>query len=269
MSNRDAILLIRWASLGRESALSRFKIFQTLTQTRWWMNNQLKGMQILFCANCNCCLNLFYFAIFSYCYNLFFFRWNIPVIFCWNMFDVGHWNISVICLTVVQKLTITVVFSPYFQTLWPKWLRLFFFGHFKNVSVAYDRKNRIQVIGSGLVRLSLQSVWGEYYCISLLTPVAQTRALHIGVFAVLFFHSALLLTHIIFALSLPAPTQPISNVWNSHNTLVSVVPNRAHPRVPFIYNTQEGALCLYVFEDNSEKTFSKCCKTSKLLWVSN
>jgi len=37
----------------------------------------------------------------------------------------GHWNISVICLTVVLKLTITVFFSLYFQTFWPKWLNFF------------------------------------------------------------------------------------------------------------------------------------------------
>jgi len=38
----------------------------------------------------------------------------------------------------VLKLTITVFFSRYFQTFWPKWLN--FFSHFKNVSVC-DQKN--------------------------------------------------------------------------------------------------------------------------------
>jgi len=39
----------------------------------------------------------------------------------------GHWNISVICFTFVSKLTITVFFSLYFQTFWPKWLNVFSF----------------------------------------------------------------------------------------------------------------------------------------------
>jgi len=37
----------------------------------------------------------------------------------------GHWNISVICLAVVLKLAITVFFSLYLQTFWPKWLNFF------------------------------------------------------------------------------------------------------------------------------------------------
>jgi len=37
----------------------------------------------------------------------------------------GHWNISVICLRVILKLTVTVIFSPYLQTFWPKWLKFF------------------------------------------------------------------------------------------------------------------------------------------------
>jgi len=49
----------------------------------------------------------------------------------------GHWYISVICLTVVLKLTITVFLAYIFK----HWDRndLIFFGHFKDVSV-YDRK---------------------------------------------------------------------------------------------------------------------------------
>jgi len=37
----------------------------------------------------------------------------------------GHWNISVVCLTVVLKLTKTVLFCLYFQMFWPKWLNFF------------------------------------------------------------------------------------------------------------------------------------------------
>ena len=48
----------------------------------------------------------------------------------------GHWNISVICLTVVSKLAKKVFFSLYFQTFWPKWLN--FFRSFQNVP-GYDR----------------------------------------------------------------------------------------------------------------------------------
>ena len=36
-----------------------------------------------------------------------------------------RWNISVICLTIVLKLTVTVFFNLYIQTLWPKWLNMF------------------------------------------------------------------------------------------------------------------------------------------------
>jgi len=42
----------------------------------------------------------------------------------------GHWDISVICLTAVSKLAVTVFFSLYFQTFWPKWLN--FFRSFQN-----------------------------------------------------------------------------------------------------------------------------------------
>ena len=34
------------------------------------------------------------------------------------------WDISVICLTVVSKLATKVFISLYFQTLWPKWLKI-------------------------------------------------------------------------------------------------------------------------------------------------
>jgi len=36
-----------------------------------------------------------------------------------------RWNISVICLTVVLKLTLSVFFSLCFQTFWAKWLHFF------------------------------------------------------------------------------------------------------------------------------------------------
>jgi len=47
------------------------------------------------------------------------------------------WDILVICLTVLLKLTITLFFSLYFKTFWLKWLN--FFDHFKKVAV-YARK---------------------------------------------------------------------------------------------------------------------------------
>jgi len=50
-----------------------------------------------------------------------FFCWNIAVIFSETFSDFGHWNISVICLTVV-KLTIAMFFSLGFQTFWLKWV---------------------------------------------------------------------------------------------------------------------------------------------------
>ena len=54
-----------------------------------------------------------------------------------------HWNISVICLKVVWKLAVTVLFiRRYFQTFWPKWLN--FFRLFQ-ITLVYDRKkNRFQ-----------------------------------------------------------------------------------------------------------------------------
>jgi len=55
----------------------------------------------------------------------------------------GHWNISLICLTVLFKLAVTVFFSLYFQTFWPWWLN--FSSHFKIISVYDQKKNRIPV----------------------------------------------------------------------------------------------------------------------------
>jgi len=54
----------------------------------------------------------------------------------------GHWKISVICLTVVLKLTITLFFSMYFLTFWPKWLN-FFWSFQKRFSLwlKNDKKN--------------------------------------------------------------------------------------------------------------------------------
>ena len=50
-----------------------------------------------------------------------------------------HWNISVICLTVVLNLAITVFFSLYFQTFWPKWLN--FFRSFQKRFGLWPKKN--------------------------------------------------------------------------------------------------------------------------------
>ena len=36
-----------------------------------------------------------------------------------------HWDISVICLTIISKLTVTVFVSLYFHRFWPKWLNFF------------------------------------------------------------------------------------------------------------------------------------------------
>jgi len=52
----------------------------------------------------------------------FLFHRNILLILNW---DICHWNISVICLTVVFELAIKVLFSQCFQTFWPKWLETF------------------------------------------------------------------------------------------------------------------------------------------------
>ena len=52
-----------------------------------------------------------------------FFRWDISVIFLLR--HCGHWDISVISLTVVLNLTITVFISLYFPTFWPNWLQFF------------------------------------------------------------------------------------------------------------------------------------------------
>jgi len=57
-----------------------------------------------------------------------FFRWNISLIFCWDIMEIE---------TVLLKLSL--LFILYFQSFWRKWL---FFGHFKNVS-AYDRKKQV------------------------------------------------------------------------------------------------------------------------------
>jgi len=42
----------------------------------------------------------------------------------------GHWDILVICLTVLSKLAVTVFIRLYFQIFRPKWIK--FLGHFKN-----------------------------------------------------------------------------------------------------------------------------------------
>jgi len=70
-----------------------------------------------------------------------------------------HWDIPVICLTVVLKLVLKVFISLYFQTFWPKWLN--FFGHFKKISV-YDRKqNQWGGVTSSHTLLGPVLVWRE------------------------------------------------------------------------------------------------------------
>jgi len=44
---------------------------------------------------------------------------------CFSLRNLGHRDISVICLTVVWKLAATMFISLYFQTFWPKWLNFF------------------------------------------------------------------------------------------------------------------------------------------------
>jgi len=53
-------------------------------------------------------------------------------------------NISVICFAVVRKLTITVLFSLYCQTLWPKWLN--FFRSLQNRFGPWPRKKQLRRI---------------------------------------------------------------------------------------------------------------------------
>jgi len=70
-----------------------------------------------------------------------FFRWNMAVIFCWD--------ISVICLTAVLKLAITVFISLDFQTFWPKWLN--FFRSFQKHSGLWPEKKQLcnlQLVGT-------------------------------------------------------------------------------------------------------------------------
>jgi len=69
-----------------------------------------------------------------------FLHWNIMVIYSWDIWS--FWNISVICLTVVLKLTTKVFFAYIFKHSDQN--DSIYFGHFKNVSI-YDRnKNRLQ-----------------------------------------------------------------------------------------------------------------------------
>jgi len=79
------------------------------------------------------------------CSDLLFFRWDVSVIFCWD--------ISVNCLTVVLKLAVTVFISVYFKTFWPKWLN--FFGHFTNISACdrkmAERKPQVLTIRHGII----------------------------------------------------------------------------------------------------------------------
>jgi len=62
------------------------------------------------------------------------------------MWQFGHWNVSVICPTVVLKLAITAFFSLYFQTFWPKWLN--FFQSFQNHFHLSLKKTQMQCGGS-------------------------------------------------------------------------------------------------------------------------
>jgi len=57
----------------------------------------------------------------------------------------GHFlrDISVICLTVVWKLTVTVFISLYFQRFWPKWLS--FFSVIQKHSGLWPKKNRFNI----------------------------------------------------------------------------------------------------------------------------
>ena len=82
-----------------------------------------------------------------------FFRWNITIIFCCDIF--GHWNISVICLTVAWKLAVTVFSSLNFQTFWPKWLNFFrsFHKRFRSMT---EKK---QLLRRVLIMLLLRNKW--------------------------------------------------------------------------------------------------------------
>jgi len=98
----------------------------------------------------------------------------------------GHWNISVICLTVVLKLTITVFFSLYFETFWPKWLN--FFRSFQKRSGLWPKNNSAQWSVAVLYKGTLQG-FGVEVCEIILTPtptgfrlickfVIQTKSVH-------------------------------------------------------------------------------------------
>jgi len=52
----------------------------------------------------------------------------------------GHWDILVICLTVVSKLAVIVFIGLYFQTLWPKWF--IFVRSFQKYFGLWPKKNR-------------------------------------------------------------------------------------------------------------------------------
>jgi len=52
----------------------------------------------------------------------------------------GHWNISVICLTVVSKVAVAVFINLYFQIFWPKWL--YFFRSFQKCFGLWPKKQR-------------------------------------------------------------------------------------------------------------------------------
>jgi len=96
-----------------------------------------------------------------------FFRWNISVIFCWDIFDI---EIFLSFVTVLLKLS--QLFILYIQTFWPKWH--VFFGHFENVS-AYDRKKQVcdNILCTGFILTSC--VGGE--TVGLSSPDAASHLL--------------------------------------------------------------------------------------------
>ena len=84
-----------------------------------------------------------------------FLHWNIVVIYSWDIWS--FWNISVICLTVVLKLTIKVFLAYIFKHSDQN--DSIYFGHFKNVSVC--DQNIKQIAATVLNKLK-----GYWKCLS-------------------------------------------------------------------------------------------------------
>ena len=77
----------------------------------WWLNQCLFTLEYLQCSSTSQRLTNCFFSLKHFVYS-------------W-LRHFGHWNISVVCPTVVLKLAVTVFFRLHFQAFWPKWLNFF------------------------------------------------------------------------------------------------------------------------------------------------